>query len=73
MLITSLLIQIDGRLKTAITVILVYTTILPILYLTPLVEKVIGGVGVEVVTGILYIYICAKGVSFVLSGLHINL
>jgi multiple antibiotic resistance protein len=70
---TILLIQIDGRLMTAITVILVYLSILPILYLSPLVEKAIGKVGVMVIARILYIFICAKGVSFVLSGLHVNL
>jgi multiple antibiotic resistance protein len=70
---TILLIQIDGRLITALTVILVYLTILPILYLAPLVEKAIGKVGVMVIARILYIFICAKGVSFVLSGLNINL
>lgn len=70
---TILLIQIDGRLMTALTVILVYLSILPILYLAPLVEKAIGRVGVMVIARILYIFICAKGVSFVLSGLHVNL
>ena len=70
---TILLIQIDGRLITALTVILVYLTILPILYLAPLVEKAIWKVGVMVVARILYIFICAKGVSFVLSGLHVDL
>lgn len=70
---TILLIQINGRLMTAITVILVYLSILPILYLSPLVEKAIGKVGVMVIARILYIFICAKGVSFVLSGLHVNL
>lgn len=70
---TILVIQIDGRLQTALTVILVYLTILPILYLAPLVEKAIGKVGVMVIARILYIFICAKGVSFVLSGLHVEL
>lgn len=70
---TILLIQIDGRLMTALTVILVYLSILPILYLAPLVEKAIGKVGVMVIARILYIFICAKGVSFVLSGLHVNI
>jgi len=70
---TILLIQIDGRLTTALTVILVYLSILPILYLAPLVEKAIGKVGVMVIARILYIFICAKGVSFVLNGLHVNL
>jgi multiple antibiotic resistance protein len=70
---TILLIQIDGRLITALTVILVYITILPILYLAPLVEKAIGKVGVMVIARILYIFICAKGVSFILSGLHVDI
>lgn len=70
---TILLIQNDGRLMIALTVILVYLSILPILHLAPLVEKAIGRVGVLVIARILYIFICAKGVSFVLSGLHVNL
>jgi len=70
---TFLLFQNDGRLMIALTVILVYLSILPILYLAPLVEKAIGKVGVMVIARILYIFICAKGVSFVLSGLHVNL
>jgi multiple antibiotic resistance protein len=70
---TILLIQNDGRLMTAITVVMVYLTILPILYLSPLVEKAIGRVGVMVVARILYIFICAKGVSFVLDGLQLEI
>ncbi|MFN8135547.1 MAG: MarC family protein [Bacteroidales bacterium] len=70
---TILLIQINGNLLTALTVILVYLSILPILYLSPWVEKAIGKLGVMVIARILYIFICAKAVSLVLSGLHINL
>jgi multiple antibiotic resistance protein len=70
---TILLIQIDGRLMTALTVVLVYLTILPILYLAPLVEKAIGKVGIMVIARILYIFICAKAVSFVLSGLNMSI
>lgn len=70
---TILLIQMDGRLMTALIVLLVYSTILPVLYVAPLVEKVLGKVGVLVVARILYIFICAKGVSLVLDGLHLKL
>jgi multiple antibiotic resistance protein len=67
---TILFIQIDGRLMTALTVLLVYLTILPILYMAPLMEKVIGKVGVMVIARILYIFICAKAVNFILDGLR---
>jgi multiple antibiotic resistance protein len=70
---TILLIQTEGRLMTAITVVLVYLTILPILYLAPLVEKAIGKVGVMVIARILYIFISAKGVTFILDGLKVYL
>lgn len=67
---TILFIQIDGRLMTASTVLLVYLTIVPVLYLAPFVQKVIGKIGVMVIARILYIFICAKAVNFVLDGLH---
>lgn len=70
---TILLIQSSGRLVTVVTVLLVYITVLPLLFLAPLVEKAISKVGVMVVARILYIFICAKGISFILSGMHINI
>jgi multiple antibiotic resistance protein len=70
---TIMLMQTYGTLMVAITVVLVYIAILPILYTAPLVEKAIGRVGVMVIARILYIFICAKGVSFILSGLHVKL
>ncbi len=70
---TILLIQSNGRLLTALTVISVYIAVFPVLYLSPLVEKVIGKVGVKVIARILYIFICAKAVSFVLDGFHLNI
>jgi multiple antibiotic resistance protein len=68
-----LLIQSDGRLLAAITVIAVYLSILPLLRLAPLVEKAVGKVGVLVIARILYIFICAKAVSFVLDGFHLKI
>jgi multiple antibiotic resistance protein len=70
---TILLIQTDGRIKTAITVLIVYFSVLPLLRLAPLVEKAIGKVGVMVIARILYIFICAKAVSFILEGFHFQL
>ncbi len=67
---TILLLQSSGSLITAGAAVLVYATILPLLYLTAYVEAVIGRIGVSVVTRILYIFICAKAVSFILDGLR---
>ena len=69
---TILLIQDTGYIKTIITVLLVYLTIFPLLKLAPLVEKLVGRIGVLVISRILYIFICAKAASFILDGLHIN-
>lgn len=70
---TILLIQSDGYVLTVATVFLVYLTIYPILKLAPLVEKIMGKIGVLVISRILYIFICAKAVSFILDGLHVKL
>jgi multiple antibiotic resistance protein len=69
---TILLIQSNGRIFTVVTVLVVYLAIFPVLKLAPLVEKVIGKIGVSVVARILYIFICAKAVSFILDGFHIK-
>lgn len=70
---TILLIQGDGHVKTIIAVFLVYLTIYPILKLAPFVERIVGKIGVLVISRILYIFICAKAASFILDGLHIKL
>lgn len=70
---TILLIQGDGHVITVITVFLVYLTVFPILKLAPYVEKIVGKIGVLVISRILYIFICAKAASFILDGLHIKL
>jgi multiple antibiotic resistance protein len=70
---TILLIQSDGRVMTAITVIAVYAVVLPILRISPFVERTIGKVGVMVVSRILYIFICAKAVSFILDAFKLSL
>lgn len=70
---TILLIQSNGRIFTVVTVLVVYLAIFPVLKLAPLVEKVIGKIGVSVVARILYIFICAKAVSFILNGFHIEI
>ncbi len=68
-----LLIQSDGRLLAVITVIAVYLSILPLLRLSNLVEKALGKVGVMVIARILYIFICAKAVSFILEGIQLKI
>ncbi|NCA77898.1 MAG: MarC family protein [Alphaproteobacteria bacterium] len=70
---TILLLQSDGHVITVITVFLVYITIFPILKLAPFVERIVGKIGVMVISRILYIFISAKAASFILDGLHINL
>ena len=70
---TILLLQSDGHVITVITVFLVYITIFPILKLAPFVERIVGKIGVLVISRILYIFICAKAASFILDGLHIKL
>jgi len=70
---TILLLQANGYMVTIMTILLVYASILPVLHLAPRVEKIIGKIGVMVMARILYIFICAKGVSFVLDGFHIEL
>ncbi|MDD4554087.1 MAG: MarC family protein [Bacteroidales bacterium] len=70
---TILLLQSDGHVITVITVFLVYITIFPILKLAPFVERIVGKIGVLVISRILYIFICAKAASFIFDGLHIKL
>jgi multiple antibiotic resistance protein len=69
---TILLIQSSGRMLTVVTVLIVYLAVFPVLKLAPLVERVIGKLGVAVVARILYIFICAKAVSFILDGFHLQ-
>jgi len=69
---TILLIQSSGRVLTVATVLIVYVAVFPVLKLAPLVERVIGKLGVAVIARILYIFICAKAVSFVLDGFHLE-
>jgi multiple antibiotic resistance protein len=70
---TILLIQSSGRILTVVTVLIVYLAVFPVLKLAPLVEKVIGKLGVAVIARILYIFICAKAVSFILEGFHLQI
>lgn len=69
---TIILIQSSGRIYTAVTVVLVYLAIFPILKLAPFVEKLVGKIGISVIARILYIFICAKAVSFILDGFHLH-
>lgn len=69
---TILLFQTDGSLVTAVTAVLVYASVIPILHLAPIVERTLGRVGVLIVSRILYIFICAKAVSFVIEGLRMT-
>ncbi|MBN1382917.1 MAG: MarC family protein [Deltaproteobacteria bacterium] len=67
---TILLFQHGGSLETASAAVLVYLTILPLLRLADYVERALGRVGVIVVARVLYIFICAKAVTFIMDGLH---
>lgn len=67
---TILLMQAEGGPLTALTAVLVYATILPLLYLTPLIKRSLGRVGAMVLTRILYVFIAAKAVAFVISGIR---
>jgi multiple antibiotic resistance protein len=70
---TILLIQNNGRILTVATVLLVYLAVFPVLKLAPLVERVVGKIGVSVIARILYIFICAKAVSFILDGFNLQI
>ena len=65
--------QNEGRIVTAGAAILVYLAVVPLLHLARVVERTVGRVGVLVVTRILYVFICAKAVSFVITGLRSSL
>jgi multiple antibiotic resistance protein len=67
---TILLMQAEGGPQTAVTAILVYATVFPLRFLAPLIERAIGRVGVLVLTRLLYVFILAKAVSFVISGIR---
>lgn len=66
---TILLMQQGGASITAVAALLVYASVLPILYLTPLIQRAGGRVSILVVSRILYIFIAAKAVTFVISGI----
>lgn len=70
---TILLFQAEGSFVTFLAVALVYLTLWPLLHLAPLVERAVGRVGIMVITRILYIFIAAKAVAFILDGLRISL
>jgi len=65
-----LLLQSSGSLATVVATLLVYATVIPVLYLAPLVERTVGRISVLVVARILYIFICAKAVAFILDGVR---
>ncbi len=67
---TILLFQTSGSLITVATAALVYLSIYPILHLAGILEKALGRVAILVVARILYIFICAKAVAFILEGLQ---
>jgi multiple antibiotic resistance protein len=67
---TILLMQAEGGPLTALTAVLVYATVLPLLYLTPLIKRALGRVGAMVLTRILYVFIAAKAVAFVIGGIR---
>lgn len=67
---TILLFRNSHILITLSSATLVYLFILPILYLTPFVTRVLGKLGVSVISRILYIFISAKAVEFILEGIR---
>jgi len=67
---TILLFRNSDIIITLSSAVLVYLSILPILYLAPLVTRVFGQLGVSVISRILYIFISAKAVEYVLQGLR---
>lgn len=70
-ILTTILLFKDNEIIITITsAVLVYLTILPLLRLAPLVTKVFGQLGVSVISRILYIFIGAKAVSFILDGIR---
>jgi multiple antibiotic resistance protein len=67
---TILLMQAEGGPLTALTAVLVYATILPLLHFTPLIERALGRVGALVLTRILYVFVASKAVAFVINGIR---
>ena len=67
---TILLMQGEGGLRTALVAILVYLAVLPVMHLAPVMEWAVGRMGTLVVSRVLYVFICAKAVSFFLTGLR---
>lgn len=65
---TILLMQARGSYHTAASAVLVYLVVLPVLHLSPLIRVVAGRVGILVIPRILYIFIAAKAVAFILRG-----
>lgn len=65
---TILLFRNSETLITLGSALLVYLSILPILFLAPLVTRVFGQMGISVIARILYIFITAKAVDFILQG-----
>ncbi|HUT33135.1 MAG TPA: MarC family protein [Planctomycetota bacterium] len=66
---TILLMQAKGPWLTALAAVMVYAAILPVLHLAPVIERAVGKMGINVVARILYIFIAAKAVAFVLQGI----
>lgn len=65
---TILLMQNHGPLSAALAAALVYAAVFPVLLAVPLLERAAGRVSVLVVARILYIFIAAKAVAFVVDG-----
>ena len=65
---TILLMQSGGSIVTAGAALLVYAAVLPVLHLAPLIHRALGQVGALVIARILYIFIAAKAIDFLLTG-----
>ncbi len=69
MVTTILLMQASGKLHTSLVVFFVYITSFVILLTIPIIEKLVGKLIMTMISRILYIFIAAKAVKFIISGL----
>lgn len=67
---TILLMQSGGSIVTAAAALLVYAAVLPVLYLAPMIHRAVGQVGALVIARILYIFIAAKAIDFLMTGVR---
>lgn len=66
---TILLMQASGRIQTLFVIMLVYSFVLLVLMLIPFIEKTVGKLIMLMTSRILYIFVAAKAVKFIISGI----